>query len=281
MKYVKHVGKTKNLGRRLIVITPKIPGKETHALIVDTDSLRDAYLNSLMDAVESPEAQASDDLGSALMRMPSPENNVTWLMNLHENNLMFPEPISNIIMLPSPSNPIELKYAIQLMEGKDYNEVMKEKETSENDTLHSLPEVMKSRDLADKEVIALNLISEANRFKLEAERKLEEAYKLAPQLRASVEDVSEQVEQIRTPENISEEIIEGRSVFSTEIEKNSNPEKVNEYLNTFETDPKFNNDYFMQTLDIDEPETVEIVEKKVTPKRVTKRKTTRKTGRKV
>lgn len=281
MKYVKHVGKTKNLGRRLIVITPKIPGKETHALIVDTDSLRDAYLNSLMDAVESPEAQASDDLGSALMRMPSPENNVTWLMNLHENNLMFPEPISNIIMLPSSSNPIELKYAIQLMEGKDYNEVMKEKETSENDTLHSLPEVMKSRDLADKEVIALNLISEANRFKLEAERKLEEAYKLAPQLRASVEDVSEQVKQIRTPENISEEIIEGRSVFSTEIEKNSNPENVNEYLNTFKTDPKFNNDYFMQTLDIDEPETVEIVEKKVTPKRVTKRKTTRKTGRKV
>lgn len=281
MKYVKHVGKTKNLGRRLIVITPKIPGKETHALIVDTDSLRDAYLNSLMDAVESPEAQASDDLGSALMRMPSPENNVTWLMNLHENNLMFPEPISNIIMLPSPSNPIELKYAIQLMEGKDYNEVMKEKETAENDTLHSLPEVMQSRDLADKEVIAMNLISEANRFKLEAERKLEEAYKLAPQLRASVEDVYEQVEQISTPENILEEIIEGRNVFSTEIEKNVSPEKVNEHLNTFKTDTKFNDDYFMQTLDIDEPETVEIVEKKVTPKRVTKRKTTRKTGRKV
>lgn len=251
MKYVKHVGKTKNIGRRIIVITPRIPGKEDHALIVDTDSLRDAYLNSLMDAVESPEAQAADDLGTALLRLPSPETGVTWLVSLHKENLMFPEPIDNIIMVPSAGNPIDLKYVIQLMEGKDYDEVMKDKEESYN-SLHSLPEVMRSQDIADKEVTALNLITEANRFKLEAERKLEQAYKLAPQLRVSIDDVRKneyEEGEINEPSNVEDGVIEDANEEIIEIK------------------PKFNDDYFMKNLEIEEVKPkVEVVKEKVTRK---------------
>lgn len=224
MKFTKHVGKIKNLGRRIIVVTAKIPGKETHALIVDTDSLRDAYLNSLMDAVVSPEAQAADDLGSALMRLPSPENNVTWLMNLHNNNLMFPEPIENIVMYPTPTDPIDLKYAIKLMEGHDYDEVMREKDNvaTRSDTLHSYPEVVESRHIADKEVIAMNLISEANRFKMEAEKKLEEAYKIAPQLRPSVTDVEKEVKSL-------EIVPEEKKVFYVDV-GNLGEDDVNNFI---------------------------------------------------
>lgn len=230
MKQIKHVGKIKETGRRIILITSRIPGKEDHALVVDTDSLRDAYLNSLMDVVELPEAQKSNDLGSVLMRIPSPENGVTWLMSLHKNNLLVPTPISSIIMYPTPSDPIELKYAIKLMDGEDFNTVMKEKEENDisSDTLHSFPDIIKSRDGADKEVIAMNLITEATRFELEAKRKFEEAYKIAPHLRPAPAPTPVIMENA-----IEENIVENDGVYSVEIAESVTDDDIQEFISEF------------------------------------------------
>lgn len=218
-QHTKHIGKLKNLGRRIIVITAKIPGKETHSLIVDTDSLRDAYLNSLMDVVVSPEAQSVDDLGTALMRIPSPERGVSWLMNLHNNNLMFPEPIDNIIMFPTPNDPISLREEIreEVDDGASdvYEEATRYETNQQPESLHSLSDIVKTNDIANKDAIAMNLISEANRFKMEAERKLEEAYRIAPNLKPAVES---------------------QKVYSAKVSPSVSPEKVKEYIESFEID---------------------------------------------
>lgn len=185
---IKHVGKLKVTGRRLIVITSKIPGREDHALIVDTDSLRDTYLNSLMDAVTSREAQEAQDLGTVLARIPSPEQGVSYLKSLHSNNYLTPVPIKDVIMLPNNASPIPLEYVIKLMEGESVQNVMRlmegeEIKKYEDDTLHGFANQQKTEQKANKEAIAFNILAEADRLQKDSDRKREEAYKIAPHLR--------------------------------------------------------------------------------------------------
>lgn len=176
-KFIKHVGKCKNSGRRCVVVKNQIPEMETKALIVDIDSIPDAYQNFLMDLVQSNAAQNTNDLGEILARYQSPDAGQTMLLSLHNRQYMCPMDITNILMYPAPNYPIELTKVIHLLNGGDVDEAK-----SEHDTLHGTMNKLKAEDYEHNERIARNILMEAERLEFEAKKKRDTAYGMAPQL---------------------------------------------------------------------------------------------------
>ena len=64
----KHIGKIKSTDKRCVVINSMIPGKEDHALVVDSDALPDKFHDALMTLLESTEGQSAKVLGDLLSR---------------------------------------------------------------------------------------------------------------------------------------------------------------------------------------------------------------------
>mgnify|MGYP001204849419 FL=1 len=181
--YYKHIGKCKNSGRRCVVVKNQIPGTSDKALIVDIDSLPDAYQNYLMDLVQSGAAQNTNELGDVLARYASPDSGMTMLMSLHTRQYLCQMAISNILMYPAPNFPIELTKVIDLINGGD---IGKAKQDHSVHTLHGTVDKMKHENIEKNEKIARNLIMEADRLAFEAAKKRDEAYALSPQLNPSI-----------------------------------------------------------------------------------------------
>lgn len=178
--YYKHVGKVKNSGRRCVVIKDRIPGAEKNALIVDIDSVPDAYQQFLMDLVQSPAAQATNDLGEVLNRYQSPDAHQTMLMSLKNRQYLSPMPITNIIMYPAPNFPIELTEVIQRIDGTY------KKEDYAANTLHNTMNTLNANEYEKNEKVARNILLEAERLEFEARKKRDMAFAMAPQLNPAV-----------------------------------------------------------------------------------------------
>lgn len=178
-KFYKHIGKCKNSGRRVVVVKDRIPGDELKALIVDIDALPDAYQHFLMDLVQSDAAQRTNELGEILARYQSPDSGYTMLSSLHSRQYMCAMPISNILMYPAPNYPIELAKVIELVDGGD---VEKAKKDYSGNTLHNTVNSMKADDFEKNERVAKNLLMEAERLRFESQKKMDEAYAIAPHL---------------------------------------------------------------------------------------------------
>ena len=65
---IKHTGKVDATGRRVVVVFPSIPEDQDNCLVVDVDALDQKYHDGLMQAVESPEGQASNKVYEVLGR---------------------------------------------------------------------------------------------------------------------------------------------------------------------------------------------------------------------
>ena len=100
MAFLKHVGRHSGTGQRLSVVFLQLPDEKENALVVYSDSLPDRYHDSFMEAVESPEGQASRNLYEVLTRK------VFWhgtpmLETLHKEGLLRKLPTGSIIMTPN------------------------------------------------------------------------------------------------------------------------------------------------------------------------------------
>jgi hypothetical protein len=58
-KSLKHVGKVKNTGSKVLVVFRTLPGESNTALVLPTATLPDIYHNSIMELVETDMAQQS------------------------------------------------------------------------------------------------------------------------------------------------------------------------------------------------------------------------------
>lgn len=178
MDIKRHIGRLKNTDRRIVVVFLQIPNKEDHALVVDTDSLPDSYHDALMHVVDSIEGQQTPVLANILNRRILPDTGQDIMSSLHVRGFMQAQPISNILMFPRPNMPMPLEDIIKMMkqtpaEAQADIEVVRDR----------FQEAV-SLDGAEKnEMRARNLIQQALDLKSEADRKLQQAYDLAPQFR--------------------------------------------------------------------------------------------------
>jgi len=104
---MKHVGKMKNNGARLIVAYRTLPGDAYHALVIGTGNLGDSYHDSLMTAVQSAEGQQAYEFAETLAVRKFTDGS-TMLEYLHANGHLKKVPTDGVLMTPTPQNSVSL-----------------------------------------------------------------------------------------------------------------------------------------------------------------------------
>lgn len=173
---LRHIGKTSNTDRRLVVVYMQIPGREDHALVVDTDSLPTKYHDDLMQVVQG-EGQKQAVLADILQRRIMPSTGLDMLTTLHHANQLQAMPAQNVIMLPYPNQGIPLPNIIEVMSGEP---------APEPEVEHAENRIIENQNIEKydaNENIAKNLLIEADMLAQEAHAKREKAYSMAPALR--------------------------------------------------------------------------------------------------
>ena len=181
MAFLKHVGKHKGTSQRLCVVFLQLPDEKENALVVYSDSLPDRYHDDFMQAVESPEGQAANNLYEVLTRK------VFWhgtpmLETLHKEGQLKKVPTSAIVMQPNTSTSIPLDDILSQMDTvedieKTPNDMTQTPEPSQVDT-----NVEESKQDENRQ-IAQNLLIQATLLEQDAVAKREEAYKYDPSLK--------------------------------------------------------------------------------------------------
>ena len=70
---LKHVGRLKSSGKRVIVAYRTLPGDAYSALVIPTEGLNDSYHNALISTVESAAGQEAYEFAEAMDRTVTPD----------------------------------------------------------------------------------------------------------------------------------------------------------------------------------------------------------------
>ena len=104
---MKHVGKMKNNGARVVVVFRTLPGDPYNALVVGTGSLGESYHDALMSLVQGDSAQQAYELGEVLSVRKFPDGN-NMLSYFHSMGMLKKVPTNGVLMTPTPSTSIQL-----------------------------------------------------------------------------------------------------------------------------------------------------------------------------
>lgn len=104
---MKHVGKMKNNGAKIVVAYRTIPGDPYSALVVGTQALMDSYHDALMSLVESDVGQQADELADvmAVRRFPDGSN---MLHYLHSGGFLKKVPTNGVLITPDTKSSVSL-----------------------------------------------------------------------------------------------------------------------------------------------------------------------------
>jgi len=181
----KHVGKVKSTDKRCVVVFMQLPDSKGHALIIDVEALQPRYEQILLEVVDSQEGQNENDLASAMARRTVQESGRTVLEEFHVQGLMRKEPIDNIIMMPRPNAPFPLRDILEQL-GK-LDETVAPEAPVVNDhadvKYNAFTNNMNAQDEEKRQAMAMNFLMEADMLIEEANKKREQAYAVAPELR--------------------------------------------------------------------------------------------------
>jgi hypothetical protein len=97
---MKHIGKMKNNGARIVVAYRTLPGDSGYALVIGTGSLGQSYHDTLMELVDGIEGQQANELAEvlAVRKFPDGSNMLQWL---HSHGQLKKVPTSGVIMTPT------------------------------------------------------------------------------------------------------------------------------------------------------------------------------------
>lgn len=104
---LKHVGKMKNTGAKVLVVFRTLPGESNMALVLPTATLPDVYHNSIIELVETDMAQQSFELGEFMFVRSFPDGR-NMLQAMQADNRLQKVPTDFVIMTPTTNNEIAL-----------------------------------------------------------------------------------------------------------------------------------------------------------------------------
>jgi hypothetical protein len=142
MKNLKHVGKIKNSGSKVLVVFRTLPGESNMALVVQTAPLPDQYHNSIIDLVDSDTGQDSWEFGEILFARPFPDGR-PMLQALQADNRLNKISTDNIIMTPTPNTEILLS---------DLNALIAEQKNCAIDELYTFVKGAPAKSSTEKKV---------------------------------------------------------------------------------------------------------------------------------
>lgn len=134
MANLKHVGRMKNNGAKVLVAFRTLPGDAHNALVVGTANLSDDQHNAIINLVESPQAQDVYEFGEILSTRFFPDGR-PMLSALHQDGKLIKVGTSDVEMTPSPSTSIllaELNVLIAEQRGVPVDELAVEEPGAEN-----------------------------------------------------------------------------------------------------------------------------------------------------
>lgn len=111
---MKHVGKMKNNGAKVVIIYRTLPGDSSSALVVGTGTLGSLYHDALMNLVQDNEGQAANEFADilAVRKFPDGSNMLEWL---HLNGHLKKVPTEGVLMTPTPQASLALNELNQLI----------------------------------------------------------------------------------------------------------------------------------------------------------------------
>jgi hypothetical protein len=104
---LKHVGKIKSTGAKVLVAFRTLPGESNMALVLPTAPLSDSYHDSIMKVVESDQAQDAFELGELLFTRTFQDGR-PMLQAMQADGGLQKVPTDNVIMTPTPNDQIAL-----------------------------------------------------------------------------------------------------------------------------------------------------------------------------
>lgn len=107
MKSLKHVGRMKNTGAKVLVVFRTLPGESNAALVLPTTTLPDQYHDALISLVDSEQAQDTNELGEIMFHRRFPDGR-PMLQAMQADNRLQKVPTDNVIMTPTLSDSIRL-----------------------------------------------------------------------------------------------------------------------------------------------------------------------------
>lgn len=142
MKNLKHVGKIKNSGSKVLVVFRTLPGESNMALVVQTAPLSDQYHNAIIDLVDNDAGQDSWEFGEILFARPFPDGR-PMLQALQADNRLNRISTDNIIMTPTPNTEILLS---------DLNALIAEQKNCAIDELYTFVKGAPAKSSTEKKV---------------------------------------------------------------------------------------------------------------------------------
>jgi len=185
---MKHVGKMKNNGARIIIAYRTIPGDPSSALVVGTQQLMDSYHDSLMSLIESDTGQQADELADvmAVRRFPDGSN---MLQFVHANGLMKKVPTAGVLVTPDNKTSIpldELNNIIATQKGVTLEQLAIK--DGSNTTIPTISDAKGTKETSNEVVIETSK-TEVDLSPTEMRSRADALYKEAAKLRKTADEL--------------------------------------------------------------------------------------------
>lgn len=107
MKSLKHIGKMKNTGVKVLVVFRTLPGESNMALVLPVANLPDSYHDSIMTVVETEQAQDAFEFGEIMFTRTFPDGR-PMLQAMQADNRLQKVATDTVIMTPTPVDSVQL-----------------------------------------------------------------------------------------------------------------------------------------------------------------------------
>jgi hypothetical protein len=194
---LKHVGRMKASGKRVLVAFRTLPGDAYSCLVVPTENLPDDMHNAIINLVESNAAQTSYEFAEALDRTQFPDGS-RMLPHLHATGRLIKTPTSSVEMTPVPGVSVllsELNQIIAEQRGIAVDDL--HIRPSENDKKTEAKEIASATEMPtdaskttsssvnqSEDTSSMSIEDQAKRFRSEADRLSKQAADLRRQAEA-------------------------------------------------------------------------------------------------
>jgi hypothetical protein len=107
MRTLKHVGKMKNTGEKVLVVFRTLPGESNMALVLPSATLPDMYHDAIIQLVESDQAQNTNEFGEIMFIRKFPDGR-GMLIAMQQDGRMKKVPTDTVVMTPTLNSEISL-----------------------------------------------------------------------------------------------------------------------------------------------------------------------------
>lgn len=179
---MKHVGKMKNNGARVVIAYRTLPGDASSALVIGTNALGEYYHDDLMSVVESDSGQQSNEISDllAVRKFRDGSNMLAWL---HTNGHLKKVPTNLVLVTPDLQTSIQLDELNQLIAEQKGLKVDDLAVTEGTDTVEEIATAHEVKSTPEKTVTMESMSPAEMRSRADA------LYKEAAKLRKAADEL--------------------------------------------------------------------------------------------